>query len=44
VPSKERGAGFVGINKRRRGLAPSWKKAIVTLAPGERIADFFGAV
>jgi large subunit ribosomal protein L23 len=44
VPAKEKGAGYVGINKRRRGLASPWKKAIVTLAPGERIADFFGAV
>jgi large subunit ribosomal protein L23 len=44
VPAKEKGAGFVGINKRRRGLVPGWKKAIVTLEPGSRIADFFGAV
>lgn len=44
MPAKEKGAGFVGINKRRRGLSSPWKKAIVTLAPGERIEDFFGAV
>ena len=44
MPAKEKGAGYVGINKRRRGLASPWKKAIVTLAPGERIEDFFGAV
>jgi large subunit ribosomal protein L23 len=44
MPAKERGAGFVGINKRRRGLASPWKKAIVTLVQGDRIEDFFGAV
>jgi large subunit ribosomal protein L23 len=44
MPAKEKGAGFVGINKRRRGLASPWKKAIVTLQLGERIEDFFGAV
>ncbi|MGH2441996.1 MAG: 50S ribosomal protein L23 [Chloroflexota bacterium] len=44
VPAKERGAGYVAVNKRRRGYAPAWKKAIVTLQPGERITDFFGAV
>lgn len=44
VPAKEKGAGFVGINKRRRGYTTAWKKAIVTLQPGEQIADFFGAV
>jgi large subunit ribosomal protein L23 len=44
VPGKEKGAGFVAANKRRRGLQPGWKKAIVTLAVGERINDFFGAV
>ncbi|HZU12007.1 MAG TPA: 50S ribosomal protein L23 [Chloroflexota bacterium] len=44
VPAKEKGAGFVGIGKRRRGLTSGWKKAVVTLAPGERIEDFFGAV
>jgi large subunit ribosomal protein L23 len=44
MPAKEKGAGFVGINKRRRGLTTPWKKAIVTLQPGERIEDFFGAV
>jgi large subunit ribosomal protein L23 len=44
MPAKEKGAGFVAINKRRRGLVGPWKKAIVTLAAGERIEDFFGAV
>lgn len=44
VPAKEKGAGFIGINKRRRGYTTPWKKAIVTLEEGERIADFFGAV
>jgi large subunit ribosomal protein L23 len=44
IPSKEKGAGFVRINKRRRGYVPAWKKAIVTLRAGERIEDFFGAV
>ena len=44
VPQKARGAGYIGINKKRRGLASAWKKAIVTLAEGERIEDFFGAV
>lgn len=44
MPSKEKGAGFVRINKRRRGFVPAWKKAIVTLRTGEKIEDFFGAV
>lgn len=44
MPSKEKGAGFVRINKKRRGYIPAWKKAIVTLATGEKIEDFFGAV
>jgi|SRR5579884_1066169 len=44
VPAREKGAGFVGINKRKRGLVSAWKKAIVTLQPGDRIEDFFGAV
>jgi large subunit ribosomal protein L23 len=44
MPAKEKGAGFVAINKRRRGLTSPWKKAIVTLGPGQRIEDFFGAV
>ena len=44
MPAQEKGAGYIGINKRRRGLNSPWKKAIVTLQPGERIADFFGAV
>lgn len=44
MPSKEKGAGYVRINKKRRGYQPAWKKAIVTLRDGERIEDFFGAV
>lgn len=44
MPAKQKGAGYIGTNKRRRGLTPSWKKAVVTLADGDRIADFFGAV
>jgi len=44
MPAKEKGSGFVGINKRRRGLRSPWKKAVVTLVRGERIEDFFGAV
>lgn len=45
MPAKEKGAGFVGINKRRRGHTSPWKKAIVTLAAGERMReDFFGDV
>lgn len=44
MPAKEKGAGFIGPNKKRRGLNSPWKKAIVTLTPGERIEDFFGAV
>lgn len=44
VHPKEKGTGFVGTNKRRRGLVPAWKKAIVTLDPDDRIEDFFGAV
>jgi len=44
VQAKEKGAGYIAINKRRRGLVPAWKKAIVTLAAGDRIEDFFGAV
>jgi large subunit ribosomal protein L23 len=44
MPAKEKGAGFIGVNKRRRGLASPWKKAVVTLVPGQRIEDFFGAV
>jgi len=44
MPSKEKGAGFVRINKKRRGYVPAWKKAIVTLKTGEKIEDFFGAV
>lgn len=44
MPAKEKGAGYVGINKRRRGLTSPWKKAIVSLVEGDRIDDFFGAV
>lgn len=44
MPAKEKGAGFIAVNKRRRGLTSPWKKAVVTLAEGERIEDFFGAV
>ena len=36
VPGKERRLG------RRRGRTPGWKKAIVTLAPGQRIQLFEG--
>jgi large subunit ribosomal protein L23 len=43
MPAKEKGAGFVSVNKRRRGLTSAWKKAIVTLGHGHRIEDF-GAV
>lgn len=38
VRARERGAG------RRRGPIPAWKKAVVTLAPGQSIDDFFGSV
>ena len=38
VRAKERGMG------KRRGTVPSWKKAVVTLAPGQTIEDFFGSV
>ena len=45
MPAKQKGAGFIAINKRRRGLTSPWKKAIVTLAAGERMReDFFGDV
>jgi large subunit ribosomal protein L23 len=44
VPAKDKGAGFIGINKKRRGPRSPWKKAIVTLVAGDRIEDFFGAV
>lgn len=44
MPAKEKGAGYIAANKRRRGLVPAWKKAIVTLVVGDRIDDFFGAV
>ena len=35
---KEKGAGT------RRGYASAWKKAVVTLARGQSIEDFFGTV
>jgi large subunit ribosomal protein L23 len=38
VRARERGMG------KRRGTVPGWKKAIVTLAPGQHIEDFFGSV
>ena len=38
VRSRERGMG------KRRGTIPGWKKAFVTLAPGQSIDDFFGSV
>jgi len=44
MPPQQKGAGFIAINKRRRGPTSAWKKAVVTLVPGERIEDFFGAV
>lgn len=44
MPAKEKGAGFISNNKRRRGYNTPWKKAIVTLEIGQRIEDFFGAV
>lgn len=44
VHPKEKGAGYLSINKKRRGYNTSWKKAIVTLVEGQRIQDFFGAV
>ena len=44
VHPKEKGTGYIGRSKSRRGYTTAWKKAIVTLQEGERIADFFGAV
>lgn len=44
MPSKEKGAGFVRVNKKRRGYQPAWKKAVVTVQLGDKIEDFFGAV
>jgi large subunit ribosomal protein L23 len=38
VRPRERGTG------KRRGSIPAWKKAIVTLAPGQSIEDFFGSL
>lgn len=38
MPGKMRRVG------RRMGMTPSWKKAIVTLAPGQTITQFFEGV
>ncbi len=38
VRGKERGIG------RRKGFAPNWKKAIVTLKPGQRIEELYEGV
>jgi large subunit ribosomal protein L23 len=38
VRPKEKGAGT------RRGYTSAWKKAVVTLARGQTIEDFFGTV
>jgi large subunit ribosomal protein L23 len=38
VRPRERGMG------KRRGTVPGWKKAFVTLKPGQSIEDFFGSV
>lgn len=38
VRGKERGVG------RRKGVSPNWKKAIVTLKPGQRIEDIYEGV
>jgi len=38
VRGKERGVG------RRKGFAPNWKKAVVTLQPGQRIEELFEGV
>jgi len=38
IKPKERGAG------RQRGYTSAWKKAVVTLARGQSIEDFFGTV
>jgi large subunit ribosomal protein L23 len=38
VRGKERGVG------RRKGMAPNWKKAIVTLRPGQRIEELYEGV
>lgn len=32
-----------GLGK-KRGITPGWKKAVVTLKPGQSIDDFFGSV
>jgi large subunit ribosomal protein L23 len=44
VHAKEKGAGYIGRGKSRRGYNTAWKNAIVSLESGDRIADFFGAV
>jgi large subunit ribosomal protein L23 len=44
MPAKEKGAGYIRMNKKRRGHQPAWKKAVVTLRAGEHIPDFFGAI
>ncbi len=38
VRGKERGLG------RRKGFAPNWKKAVVTLKPGHKIEELFEGV
>ena len=38
VRGKERGVG------RRKGFAPNWKKAVVTLKAGQRIEEIFEGV
>lgn len=38
VRGKERGVG------RRKGFAPNWKKAVVTLQPGQRIQELYEGV
>jgi large subunit ribosomal protein L23 len=38
VRARARGMG------KRRGAVPGWKKAFVTLKPGQSIDDFFGSV
>ena len=38
IHGKERGIG------RRKGWAPDWKKAVVTLKPGQRIEELFEGV
>lgn len=38
VRGKERGIG------RRKGISPNWRKAIVTLKPGQRIEELYEGV